>query len=61
MGTRVKSKYLFDGDVPVLMGKLVFDISTKIISNLVYARPGPGQYLTEDQDRRLRTSPSPQP
>ena len=38
----------------------VYDISTQI-SNLVYARPGAGQYPPEDQDRRLRTSPGPQP
>ena len=51
LGTRAKSQYLFDGDVPVLMGILAFDISTKVISNLVYARPGAGQYPPEDQDR----------
>ena len=45
-----KNKYIFDGDVPVLMGKLAIDISTKVISNLVYARPGAGQYSPEDQD-----------
>ena len=39
------------------MGKLGFDICTKVISNLVYARPGAGQYPPEDQDR----FPSPQP
>ena len=39
-GTRAKSIYLFDGDVHVIMGKLAFDISTKVISDLVYARPG---------------------
>ena len=43
LGTRAKSQYLFDGDVPVLMGKLAFDISTKVINNLVYDRPGAGQ------------------
>ena len=31
-------------------GKLAFDISTKVISDLVYARPGAGQYSPEDQD-----------
>ena len=50
LGTRAKSRYLHDGDVPVLMGKLAFDISTKVIINLVYARPGAGQYPPEDQD-----------
>ena len=44
-------QYLFDGDVPVLIGKIAIDISTKVISNLVYARLGTGQYLPEDQDR----------
>ena len=44
LGTRAKK--LFDGDAPVLMGKLAFDISTKVISNLVYARPGAGQKET---------------
>ena len=33
-----------------LRGKLAFDISTKVISDLVYARPGAGQYPPEDQD-----------
>ena len=61
LGTREKSKYIVYGDVPVLMGKLAFDISTKVITNLVYARPGAGQYPPEDQDCYLRTSPSPQP
>ena len=51
IGTRAKCKYLFDGDVPVLMGKLAFDISTKVISNLIYAKPGACQYPPEDQDR----------
>ena len=46
-----KNQYLFDGDVPVLMGKLAIDISTKVSSNLVYARPGAGQYPPKDQDR----------
>ena len=46
-----KGKYLCDGHVPVLMKKLAIDISTKVTSNLVYARPGAGQYLPEDQDR----------
>ena len=58
-GTRAKGQYIFDGDVPVLMGKLAIDISTKVISNLVYARPG-SEYPPEDQDRSLRTSPRPQ-
>ena len=34
-----------------LREKLAFDISTKVISDLVYARPGAGQYPPEDQDR----------
>ena len=51
LGTRAKSKYLFDGDVLVIMGKLVFDISIKVISSLVYARPGAYHYPAEDQDR----------
>ena len=42
-----------------MMGKLAFDISTKVIGNLVYARPGAGQYPPEDL--WLRTSPGPQP
>ena len=46
-----QSQYLLDGDVPVLMGKLAFEISTKVISNHVYARHGTGQYPPEDQDR----------
>ena len=41
----------FDGDVPVPTGKIAFDIRTKVISDLVYARPGAGQYPPEDQDR----------
>ena len=32
------------------MGKLAIDISTKVTSNLVYAKPGAGQYPPEDQD-----------
>ena len=46
-----KVKHLFDGEVPIPTGKLAFDISTKVISDLVYARPGAGQYPPEDQDR----------
>ena len=34
-GTREKCQYIFDGDVPVLTGKLAMDISIKVISNLV--------------------------
>ena len=30
---------------------LIFDIGTKVISDLVYARPGAGQNQPEDQDR----------
>ena len=41
---RAKYQHLFDGEVPVLTEKLMIDISTKVISNLVYARPGTGQY-----------------
>ena len=43
------------------MGKLAIDITTIVISNLVYARPAAGQYPPEDQYRWLRTSPRPQP
>ena len=53
LGTRAKIKYLFDGDVLVLMGKLAFDISTKVISNIVYARPGAGQYPPKISDSEL--------
>ena len=42
--TRVQSKHSFDGDVAI-------DTSTKVISNLVHARPGAGQYPPDDQDR----------
>ena len=48
-----RSKYLLGGDVPVLMGKLAFNINTKVISNLVYARPVAVQYPPKDQDRWL--------
>ena len=34
-----------------LWGKLAIEISTKVISKLVYARSGAGQYLPVDQDR----------
>ena len=43
------------------MGKLAFDISTKDISNLVYARPGTGQYPPKikiaDSEHTLVRSP----
>ena len=37
LATRAKSQHLFDKDVPVLTIKLTIDISSKVISNLVYA------------------------
>ena len=52
-------QHLFDGDVPFRTGQ--FAISTKVISNLVHARPSASQYPPEDQDRWFRTSPRPQP
>ena len=42
--------YLTEMSKAVPTGKLAFDISTKVISDLVYARPGAGQYPSEDQD-----------
>ena len=47
LGIRAKRQYLFNGDVPVLTGKLAIDISTKIISNLVYADPAQANTRTK--------------
>ena len=53
-----QKQHLLDGDDPFLTGQLAVDISTKVISNLIHARPSTIQYPPEDQDRRLRTSPT---
>ena len=50
-GTRAKSQHIFYGDVPVLTGKLAFDISNIVISNLVYANPRAGQSPPEYYNR----------
>ena len=46
----VKIPELEHKDVLFLTGQLAIDISTKVISNLIYSTHGAGHYPSEDQD-----------